>query len=86
MPLFYFDTDDGDRQHGDDEGQDLPDAEAARRLAMATLPRMADDHLPNGDSRVLTVRVRDAQGTPIYAVELAIRGEWLITPPEAKAG
>lgn len=77
MPLFFFDTDDGDCLCNDDEGQELPDAQSARRLALATLPGMVDERLPNGDERTFAVRVRDAQNTPIYAVELVLRGEWL---------
>jgi hypothetical protein len=86
MPLFFFDTYDGNLACKDDEGQDLPSAQAARRLALATLPGMADDRMPDGDSSTFSVRVRDTQGTPIYAVELVVRGEWLTPPPEAKAG
>lgn len=86
MPLFFFDTDDGDRFCYDDEGQDLPDAQAARRLALATLPNMAEDRLPNGDKRTLAVRVRDAQEIQIYLVELILRGEWLVRSPEIKDG
>lgn len=84
MPLFYFDTNDGDRFCNDDEGQDLPDAQAARRLALATLPGMADDRMPDGDARTFSVHVRDTQGTPIYAVELVLRGEWLTASPNQK--
>ena len=77
VPRFFIDTDDGDLAVPDDTGQDLPNAQAARRLALATFPDMTDDHLPNGDRRTFSVRVRDADGTPIYAAELVLTGEWL---------
>lgn len=86
MPLFFFDTDDGDCFCDDDEGQDLPDAQTARRLALATLPSLADDRLPDGDRRTFTICVRDAQGAPVYAVELALRGEWQTASPIRAAG
>lgn len=82
MPKYFFDTDDGNLAVPDDTGQDLPDAQAARRLALAAFPDMADDHLPDGDRRTFTVRVRDAEGRPIYAAELVLTGEWLIPPAE----
>ena len=84
--MFFFDTSDGDRHDHDEEGQDLPDAQAARRLALETLPAMAEDRLPDGDNRIFTVSVRDARGTPIYAVELALKGGWVTAAPEDRGG
>ena len=80
MPRFFIDTDDGDLAVPDETGHDLPDAQAARRLALAAFPDMTDDHLPNGDRRTFSVRVRDADGRPIYAAELVLMGEWLVSP------
>jgi hypothetical protein len=45
MARYFFDTDDGDTFVEDDEGQDLPDAEAAREAALAALPGMARDKM-----------------------------------------
>lgn len=82
MTRFFIDTDDGELAVSDETGQDLPDAQAARRLALSVFPDMADDHLPDGDRRTFTVRVRDAEGRPIYVAELVLTGEWLIPPGE----
>ena len=38
MPLFFFDTDDGDNAYVDNEGVNLPDREAVRDAALAALP------------------------------------------------
>ena len=78
VPRFFIDTDDGDLAVPDETGHDLPDAQAARRLALAAFPDMTDDQLPDGDRRTFSVRVRNADGTPIYVAELVLTGEWLI--------
>lgn len=80
MTHYFIDTDDGNYSVFDEDGHDLPDASAARRLALTALSDMAADTLPNGDRRVLTVRVREADGAPVYAAELALSGEWLREP------
>lgn len=80
MPRYYFDTDDGFTSHHDDTGQELPNAKAARREAVAVLPAMACDKLPNGDRRDLDVRVRNEANTLIYTASLSFVGEWHVTP------
>ncbi|MCJ2068475.1 hypothetical protein MKK75_06585 [Methylobacterium sp. J-030] len=80
MPRFFIDTDDGDLSVPDDIGRDLPNAQAARRLALAAFPDMTGDQLPDGDRRTFSVRIRNEEGTPIYAAELVLTGEWLVPP------
>lgn len=80
MTHYFIDTDDGNFSALDEEGHDLPDASAARRLALRALSDMVADTLSDGDRRVLTVRVREADGEPVYAAELALSGEWLREP------
>ena len=58
----------------DDEGLDLPHAEAAREAALAILPDMARDKMPGGNQRVLSATVRDDGGTVIYSATLSLRG------------
>jgi len=76
MPRYFFDTDNGDLQVEDDEGIELPDAEAARAIGVAALPDMARDSLPDGDQRTFAVRVRDEHGTVVYSASLDMAGEW----------
>ena len=76
MPRYFFDTNDGDMLDLDDVGLDLTDHEAARREAIAALPDMARDKLPDGDRRNFSVRVRDEAGAAIYSASLALTGEW----------
>ena len=81
VPRYYFDTDDGDFRHDDETGQEMPDAEAARRAALEVLPGMARDKLPYDDRHSFSVRVRDASGTVLYNAELNLVGEWQAEPP-----
>ena len=79
MPRYFFDTDDGDQSHRDDEGHDLPDVQAARVAALDVLPDMARDKMPDGDRRTFVASVRDDQGAIIYIATLSLKGEWRST-------
>ena len=70
------DTNDDDTPVEDDEGQDLADAEAARKIALAALPDMARDKMPNGDHRTFCASVRDQTGVVIYEASLTLVGTW----------
>jgi hypothetical protein len=62
MPLFYFDTRDGDSFIRDDIGDDLPDLQAVTIEASRFLGELAKDVLPGSLRRVLKVEVRDEWG------------------------
>ena len=79
VPRYFFDTDDGDQRSEDEQGLEFADDEAARREAIAALPEMARDKLPNGDHRDFSVRVRDEAGNVIYTACLALNGEWHVS-------
>lgn len=77
MPLFFFDVHDG-KITRDDEGQEVADLEAVRRLAMETLPRVAADEISsNGDKQNFVVLVRDEDKRPVYSATLNFVGLWL---------
>lgn len=80
MPRFYFDIDDGYRFIEDDAGQDLRDRNAARETAIASLPPIAGDVMPNGNRHRVTVLVRDARGKPVFRADLELVAEWLDQP------
>ena len=84
MPRYFIDTDDGDVRINDDQGFDLADAEAARREAMAVLPDMARDKLPDGDRRTFVATVRDEEGSVVYSATLTLVG--LSFPKSAPSG
>jgi hypothetical protein len=81
MPRYFIDTNNDDTFVEDDEGQNLPDAVTARELALAALPDMARDKLPDGDYRTFCASVRDENGTMIYKATLTLVGEWKAGDP-----
>ncbi|GEP03144.1 DUF6894 family protein [Methylobacterium oxalidis] len=76
MPRFFIDSDDGELNVRDEEGQDLPDATTARRLATAMLPDMAREKIASGDRHTFLVQVRDEAGTTLYQGMLNFVGAW----------
>ncbi|MDR7039894.1 MULTISPECIES: DUF6894 family protein [Methylobacterium] len=76
MPRYFIDSDDGELHVHDEEGQDLPDAVTAQRLATAMLPDMAREKITEGEGRVFLVRVRDEAGAILYRGTLSFAGEW----------
>ncbi|MBD9529874.1 hypothetical protein [Paracoccus sp. PAR01] len=82
MPRYFFDIDDGLRLVEDDAGQDLPDRRAARNMALASLPPIARDVIPNGNRHRITVLIRDEEDRPIFRARLELLAEWLDVPPD----
>jgi hypothetical protein len=58
MPIYFFDTRDGDTFVSDDNGVELSDLEAAKVVASISLAELARDVLPSSERRVLIVEVR----------------------------
>jgi hypothetical protein len=76
MPRYFVDTADGEFAFVDSEGFEAPDHQAARRFALAALPDMANDSIPNGDRQRFVVRVRNDKGELVYSATLTLTGEW----------
>ena len=76
MPRYFIEADDGDFNHRDEEGHDLPDDEAARKAALDALPDMARDKIPDGDQRTFRATARDEQGNMVYGASLTLKGGW----------
>ena len=74
-PRYYFDVNDGEKSFVDDEGSDLPDANAARDEALAILPDYAQNVLPDGGNRAS--RVRDEEGNVIFEATFTLRSRWI---------
>jgi len=82
MPRYFFDTYDGGPSV-DNEGTDYPDAEAASREVLTTLPELARwQPTDSNDELSYTVKVRDEAGVSIYAATLTVAGRWLDRKPE----
>ncbi|MFC0407889.1 DUF6894 family protein [Roseomonas elaeocarpi] len=77
MPLYYFDTIAASGLIRDTIGVNYPDDGTARREAIAALPNIAADELPDGDHRIFSVIVRDADQRTIYIADLTLTGRWL---------
>lgn len=80
MTRYFFDTSDGDLSLDDEIGEEMDGPETARKAALAALPDMVKDKLPNGDRRTFRARVRDEAGAVVYAVTLTLEGGWGATP------
>ncbi|RDJ20988.1 hypothetical protein DWF00_07110 [Bosea caraganae] len=76
MPLFFIDTHNGDLVARDRDGYNLPDVATARQMAVRTLRDMAGDELPDSESRLFRVSVRDAAGSLLYSAALAFEDRW----------
>ena len=79
MPLFFFDSDDGDALIRDRQGMVLTNETQARRYALAALADMLRDQVEDGGRRMLLVAVRDQWGDVIYRATLKLKGEWVET-------
>lgn len=78
MPRFFFDLLDGDGQHFDDTGVELPDLEAAQRAIEMTLPRISAERAVGAGSRLtLTMKVRDEYDREVLTAHL----DWSIRRP-----
>ena len=76
MPRYFIDTHDDDTLVEDEEGQELPNAEAAWRAALAALPDMARDKVQDGKDRTFCASIRDEAGTVLYKATLSLTGKW----------
>ena len=81
MAQFFFDSVQNGLAFHDDEGSELPDAEAARLAALEFLPELLHHRVPFGDSAAYEVAVRDEAGRLIYQATLTIAGHWISDGP-----
>ncbi len=76
MPLYFFETDDGELFDHDPVGLDLVNDSAAREAALLALPDMARENMPNGDHRTFVSTVRNEAGDIIYSAVMNVVGRW----------
>ena len=74
MPRYFFDFHDSRGFHPDDYGDELVGIEEARRQAVAALPDLNRQSLPDGVLHTVTCDVRDEAGQVVYRVETMLRG------------
>jgi hypothetical protein len=78
VALYFFDTRDDDQLIEDDEGVELADIAAVKRVAATALVELARDVVPGAMQRNLSVEVRDDSG-PVLAA--ALRFEAMVLRP-----
>lgn len=77
MPRYYFDTFDGTELCRDDDGIEFGNESDMRYAALDALPEIAGEELPDGDHRVMWVKVRDGAGADVFRATLSLKAEWL---------
>lgn len=77
MVRYFFDTYDAGQRQEDDRGVECATREEMRRHAIAALPEIANEALPDGDHHEFGVRVRDQSGNYIFEAFLTLKSRWL---------
>ncbi len=83
MPRFYFDVREGAAFTPDDEGLEFPDLDVAEREAATAAAEIGRDRLPSGDSRDVTVEVRNEHGQRVLTVQVSMEIDRVAPPPVA---
>jgi len=78
MPHFFIDTDDGDTLTRDEEGEDFDTLQDARNAAIAYLPELAGEKLPDSKSRTFRAVVSDEARETVYVATLTYQGWWKV--------
>ena len=86
VPRFYFDSREGAKFVPDEEGLEFPDLDAAEREAAEAAAEIGRDRLPRGDSRDVTVEVRNEHGQRVLTVRVSIEIDRVAPPPIAPSG
>ena len=82
MPIFFIDVYDNETLARDEFGLELDDLFEAREQAIALLPDMARQGLPDGDAHDYTAVVRCREGRVRYEARLSLRGGWVEKPTD----
>jgi hypothetical protein len=78
MSRYFFDIHDGQDFSRDEVGSECNGREEVRRVAMTTLPAIANDTIPtDGDRQAFTVEVRDEDNVSVYTATLTFAGLWM---------
>jgi hypothetical protein len=70
MPLFHFNSRTGDKVLPDLEGEDLPDVEAARGVALSSAREALIEAVKFGDIPPDQIQVTDCEGNEVAIVTL----------------
>ena len=84
MPLYFFDSGEGECLLRSDTGVDLPGLQEARDEAVRLLPSIAHDLGTSYTGQDIVSMVRDERDQVIFKATLSLRAEWLAPQPETK--
>lgn len=73
MPHYFFDTRDDDKFICDNVGLELPDVQAAAKIAATSLAELALEVLPSSMARCIGVDVREKDVGEVLTTELTYR-------------
>ncbi len=82
MPRYFFDIYDQDDLSRDEDGIECSTKSQVQDRAVAALPDMARDALPEGPDQDFRVEVRNIRGRVVFRAMLSLRSEWLEDGPE----
>jgi hypothetical protein len=72
LPLYYFDTDDGETQFRDELGIELADDQAARDQGSIAIGELAKEFIPGGEpQKNVTMWVRNEGGEAILQLSMS---------------
>jgi hypothetical protein len=77
MPRYYFDVFDGADLSRDEMGIEIEDEDTVAEHAIAALPDIVQDELPDGMQRDFWVKVRPEIGDYIFTADLKFKADWL---------
>ena len=72
MPRFYFDVREGSRFVPDEVGLEFDSLDAAEREAAEAAAEIGRDRLPKGDTREVTVELRNDHGQRVLTVTVSM--------------
>ena len=73
MPRFHIDTSAQNRLVRDDAGHEFPNLEAAKTVAVKALTEIAQETMPDGDTRPVFAIVRGEDGSTLLEARLTLR-------------
>lgn len=82
LTKYYFDLDDGDNFHRDEEGVEAPSLKEVYEETVGLLPEIAKRVLPLGHTREFCVQVRNEAGDIILKATISFEARWLQGQPD----
>lgn len=76
MPRYFIDVAENANLVTDDNGSDLPDLDAGRRLALRALSEIAREYVQAGSHQTFFATVRDESGATPYRAKLTLTDSW----------